>query len=52
VIIAILLNGSWASGFTYVSDQLMGNRRWRWPGEYDAVAELLMGHRGPRAPLP
>jgi hypothetical protein len=55
VIIAILLNGIvGVSGFTYVSAiNFMGNRRFGdGPGEYDAVAELLMGHRGPRAPLP
>jgi hypothetical protein len=55
VMVAIFLNGIVAvSSFTYVSAiNFMGNRRFG-DGlpEYDAVAELLMGHRGPRAPLP
>jgi hypothetical protein len=53
--VAILLNGLVAvSAFTYVSAiNFEGNRRLdAGPPEYDPMAELLMGHRGPGAPLP
>jgi hypothetical protein len=55
VMIAIFLNGIvGVSSFTYVSAvNFVSNRRFAdTVPEYDAVAELLMGHRGPRAPLP
>lgn len=55
VMIAIFLNGLvGVSAFTYVSAiNFEGKRRFdQGPPEYDPMAELLMGHRGPRSPLP
>jgi len=55
VVIALFLNGVVAiAAVTYVSAiNVDGTRRFeRQPGEYDAIAELLNGRRGLRAPQP